>query len=408
MYENPNNPEQKLFGPFNETTGNYEIYSIITNATTPIEKGVGYRVARDASEDGISGTSLTFFGEIETTAVTKSITTLGPSFNGWNLIGNPFTSYIDFDTFFNYNKVQLNGDAHQAIYGYNGNASNRWTILNNLTTGQLIAPGQGFFVKSKTGGGIIPFNPLIRVSGNSNDFIAERTTSAHFGYIKLKANATNSEYLTDIYFNSNATLGLDPGYDAALYSNTPPPFSIYSFLVEENTGIPFTIQALNDNAVSNVTVSIGIHANQGQEITFSIHETDLPDYVDIYLEDTANNSFTLLNAADYTFTSDTNLSGAGRFYLRFESDALTIKNPSLDTLKITTNQNEKIVEITGQLERETVFKLYDIHGRVILTKNLDVTATQQKIDVNHLSAGIYIVELKTDLGNKRIQKLIIK
>ena len=408
LYENPNNPEQKLFGPFNETTGNYEIYSIITNATTPIESGVGYRVARDASEDGISGTTLTFFGDIETTAVTKAITTLGPSFNGWNLIGNPFTSYIDFDTFFNYNKVQLNGGAYQAIYGYDGNASNGWTVLNNLTTGQLIAPGQGFFVKSKTGGGIITFDPQIRIGGTTDDFILGRTASAHFGFVKIKSSATNSEYFTDIYFNSNATLGLDPGYDAALYTNTPPAFSLYSHLVEENTGIPFTIQALNDTAVSNITVALGVHANQGQEVTISIDETDLPDNVDIYLEDTSNNTFTLLNSEDYIFTADTDLSGVGRFYLRFESDALTIKDPSLDTLKIITNQNEKIVEITGQLERETVFKLYDIHGRVILTKNLDVTATQQKIDVNHLSAGIYIVELKTDLGNKRIQKLIIK
>ncbi|WP_179019675.1 PQQ-dependent sugar dehydrogenase [Winogradskyella forsetii] len=411
IYENPNDSSQKVFGPLNEPTGTYGIYSTVTNASTNLVSGTAYRAARDASEDGLHGTTFTFYGAIETNTVTADISNSGSSNSGWNLIGNPYPSYIDFDTFFAQNSSQLDGGSYQAIYGYDGDASNGWTVLNNATTGQLIAPGQGFLVKSKSLGGQISFTPVMRASGTSDDFIAGRSSNmAHFGYIKLKANTTNSvnEYSTDFYFNSNATQGLDPGYDAALYGSSPPAFSIYSYLVENDSGIPFTIQALSDTALNNVTVALGINASQGQELTISIFETDLPDSIDVYLEDTLNNTFTLLNSGDYTFTADTNLSGAGRFYLRFEGDALSVNNPSFDNLKISANQINRTVEITGQLEEKTSFKLFDIHGRVILSTPLDITSTQQLVDVRHLNSGIYIVELTNTSGEKRIQKLIIK
>lgn len=409
LFENPTNTAQKLFGPFDETSGTYSLFSTDTNATTNLELGIGYRAARESLEDALYGTTLSFYGGVETNAVTRNITTSGSSFDGWNLIGNPYTSYVDFDAFFNHNKSQLNGGTHQAIYGYDGDASNGWTVLNNLTTQQLIAPGQGFFVKSKSGGGSVEFTPDMRASGSSDDFILGRgVSSTHVGYLKLKSSATDSEYYTDIYFNNNATSGLDPGYDAALYNSNIPAFSIYTHLVEDNIGIPFMIQALGETAINNVTVALGLHANQGQEVTISIFETDISEATNIYLEDTSNNTFTLLNTSNYIFTANSDVSGTGRFSLRFETDVLNINKPMFEALKISTNQSQRTIEVTGQLEEQTSFVLYDIHGRIILTKELDIRSTYQSIDVSHLSTGIYIVELETISGGKRIQKLIIR
>jgi len=232
--------------------------------------------------------------------------------------------------------------------------------------------------------------------------------SAHFGHIKLNLSASNSNYSTDFYFNSNATLGLDPGYDAALIGGNPPSFSIYSHLVEGNTGVPFSIQALSNTSMYNVTIPLGVHASQGQEVTISIIETDMPDEIDIYLEDTSNNTFTLLNTNNYIFTASSNISGAGRFYLKFEGDALSTSSSSLDNLNIFSNKNEKSIVITGQLQTEIKVKLFDIHGRIMLSDDLDTANTRQAIDVSHLSAGIYIIELENDSIERRIQKLIIR
>ncbi|WP_225036567.1 T9SS type A sorting domain-containing protein [Winogradskyella sp. SM1960] len=39
---------------------------------------------------------------------------------------------------------------------------------------------------------------------------------------------------------------------------------------------------------------------------------------------------------------------------------------------------------------------------------MDDTKTKQSVNVSHLITGIYIVELETAHGDKRIQKLIIR
>ena len=409
IFENPNNQDQKLFGPFNEQTGQYQTYSTINNNLTPMISGIGYRAARDASEDLISGTTFVFEGELETGIVNINLTeTTSSTFEGWNLIGNPYPSYIDFDTFFNLNKAQLDDATYQAIYGYDGDANDGWTVLNNVTTNLLIAPGQGFFVKSKNAGGTITFTPAMRTDGTSDDFILGRTTASHFGFLKLEASSNGSTYSTDFYFNSNATSGLDPGYDAAIFGGNVPSFSIYSYLVQNDDGTPFTIQALNNSAMDNVIIPLGIEASQGQDITISIFETDIPESIDVYLEDTLTNTFTLLNSNNYTFTAGSDLNDGGRFYLRFEGDALGTPDSTIENINIAFNKNNEAVVISGQLKNETRLKIYDLNGKVLSSKSLDLETTIQSINVSHLSTGIYIVELISVTNEKRIQKLIIR
>jgi hypothetical protein len=408
IFENPTNTSQKLFGPFNEVSGSYSTYDSSLNINTLIEKGVGYRAARDASEDITYGTTLTFNGNVETGSVSLPISESTSAFSGWNLVGNPYPSYIDFDTFFNLNKTQLDVAAYQAIYGYDGNASNGWTILNNVTTNQLIAPGQGFFVKSKTGGGTVTFTPAMRTNGTSDDFILGRTQTSHFGHLNLELRTNESSFDTDFYFNSNASAGLDPGYDAALYAGNLPDLAIFSYLVQNNDGTAFAIQTLSQNDMENVIIPLGVNANQGQEITISIFETDIPDSISIYLEDTLNNTLTLLNSDDYVFTTNSDLSGGGRFYLRFQAVGLSTPESLKENISIRFNNRDKTVEITGQIENTTHLKLYDINGRTIISDSLDISSTIQTIDVSNLTGGIYIVELISNINDKRIEKLIIK
>ncbi|WP_179019674.1 fibronectin type III domain-containing protein [Winogradskyella forsetii] len=411
IYENPGNANQKLFGPFNEPNGTYQIYSTTTNATTLLDKGVGYRAARDATEDGISGTTITFTGAIETGSFTLPITESLMSFSGWNLVGNPYPSYMDFTTFFDLNKAQLDLGAYQAIYGFDGDASNGWTIMNNLSTGELIAPGQGFFVKVKSGGGTLSFTPEMRVKGATDDFILGRSPSSGVsnGHIKLEmTNSTLETYSTAIYFNENATIGLDPGYDAALFGGNAPEFSIYSNLIEGNTGDFMAIQAIGTTEIDNATIPLGINATQGQEVTITLSESTLTNATSVYLEDTLTNTFTLLTNQDYSFTTLSDVSGIGRFYLRIASDLLNVTKQPLDELRIYANSNENTIVIEGQLLNSTDLKLYDINGRIINSENLDITLLKQTINVAQLNAGIYIVELVSESNQKRIQKLIIQ
>ncbi|WP_439152381.1 PQQ-dependent sugar dehydrogenase [Winogradskyella sp.] len=407
IYENPDATHQKLFGPFNESNGTYEMYSTNSDASKIIINGNGYRAARDINKDNIYGTTITFSGELETSTVTVPITESPTEFSGWNLVGNPYSSYISFNTFFELNKNELDPNVHQAIYGYDDNATDGWVILNNISSDSLIAPGQGFFVKTKPNGATISFTPDMRIGVTTDDFILGRLNQENYDYLKLKVSNTTSEYVTEFYFTEDATIGLDPGYDAGLFNSDTPDFSIFSNLVQANLGEPLAIQVLNTDVISNVTIPLGLNALQGQQITVSIADIDIPENINIYLEDVYAGTFTLLNTSDYIFTTDNNLSGTGRFYLRFQTVVLNNPEQALDTIKIYSDNETKNVIIGGQLAHKTILNLYDIHGRIVRTQILNTNLTKQYVDVSLLSTGIYIVELKDTLNQRILKKVVI-
>lgn len=390
-----------LFGPFSPSTVSYVNYSS-SDDTSILSAGQGYR------SGSTNNSTYTFDGIVETSNVNVPIVAGGAS--NWNLIGNPYPSYLKVQDFLNnLSNSGLIDENAVGIYGYDGSATDGWTIYNLATTtvNTLIAPGQGFFVDAETSGNI-SFTPSMRSKGTADDFILGRNSNA-LTYLKINGQANNKSYHTDFYFNANASLGLDPGYDASIWNNTPPNFSIYSQLVQENNGIAMALQAFNSEDLSSIVIPLGVNTNEGESFTFSILETTLPDDINIYLEDRLNNTNALLNNSDYTFTPTNAVSGIGRFYLHItSSQVLNTLEQTLNTLRIYANKSQQSVVINGLLNTDTTFKLYDINGRVVNSKSLDITKNIQSIDVSILSKGIYIVELTSNSNEKRTEKLIIQ
>ena len=137
----------RAFAPYNTSAGAYQNYNTNTNASTIINAGIGYRTATT------DGSTLTFTGSVLTNDVLDIPISDAVAGFAWNLIGNPYPSYIDFDAFFTTNASEFDSNsAYQAIYGYDGDASNGWTVWNlatimDLTETELIAPGQALFCK---------------------------------------------------------------------------------------------------------------------------------------------------------------------------------------------------------------------------------------------------------------------
>lgn len=398
----------RAFAPFNTSSGNYENYNTVTNLLTTIVSGKGYRAATT------NGSTLKFTGNVITGDVLDIPISDASAGGAWNLIGNPYPSYIDFATFFALNKTELNGGSHQAIYGYDGDSSDGWTIWNQAVIDspivtELIAPGQGFFVKAKSGGGLIDFTTAMRTSGSSDDFILGRSSesSPHFGYVRLKSSSNASNYFTDIYFNSNTSNSFDAGYDAAIYGGVPPSFSIYSKMVDGNSSdISLAVQAVNPDSIYNNMIPLGVNANQGEQLTISIDQTDIDESIDIYLDDTENNTSTLLTTNDFILTPNSNLSGSGRFYLRFSNASLGTAEIHLNQLNIYNNTSQKTIVISGVIQSNTKAKLYDLNGRLILSKDLNPKSNNQVIDVSDVSIGVFILQLENS-GNEKVTKKII-
>ena len=80
--------------------------------------------------------------------------------NSWNLMGNPYPSFIGVNTsadasnnFLSTNISELDA-SFAAVYMWNSSTL-MYEVVNNATGARYIAPGQGFFVSAKTGGGTV-------------------------------------------------------------------------------------------------------------------------------------------------------------------------------------------------------------------------------------------------------------
>ena len=403
-----NNGTLYLYGPFEKTVGNYVNY--VGTEVATLDKGVGYRAASSDND------TFTYTGTVNTATVSMDITNSGPSETEWNLIGNPYPSYLNVQAFLNHevspgvsNLALLNAGS-AAIYGYDGNASNGWATYNlaSTTASTVIAPGQGFFVSADAINAPLynlEFTPAMRSTGASDDFIAGR--NAELIHLKLNARTSNKSYNTDFYFNNNSSLGFDLGYDAKVWGDTAPDFAIYSHLVQDNTGSAIALQSLALSDLLDITIPLGVNANQGEQLTFSILDMALPASINVYLDDTVANTTTLLNNSDYVITPTTALSGTGRFYLRTSEDALSTIENSLNTLNIFALNASKELVVNGQLKGDTQLNLYDIQGRIVLSTSLDHSALENRIDVSSLSGGIYVVSIDNN-AQQKTQKVIIK
>ncbi|EDP70902.1 hypothetical protein FBALC1_09083 [Flavobacteriales bacterium ALC-1] len=398
----------RAFAQYNTNTGAYQNYDVVSNASTIIDLGIGYRAATT------DGTALTFTGTVRTNDVLDIPITDAAAGYAWNLIGNPYPSYIDFETFFSVNATEFaSSGVFQAIYGYDGNASNGWTIWNLATIAdanvtELIAPGQAFFVKSKVGGGLIDFTTDMRRSGTSDDFILGRQSISNVALCKLNLSSSTDNSSTQIYFIEGTSRGLDIGYDAGSYTGNVSEFSIFSNLVEDNAGLDMAIQTLPFNDFNNVVVPLGINAQAGIGLTIEIDDTSsLPSNINVYLEDNETNTWTLLNGGNYSFSPSSDLNGTGRFFIHYSSVTLSAENNEWNNLQIYNTSSPKEIVVKGILKENTTANLYDIQGRLVLSRQLEKSRISNSIDISNVSAGIYIAKIFND-NQVKTQKLVVK
>ncbi|SDH61005.1 FG-GAP-like repeat-containing protein [Winogradskyella thalassocola] len=411
-------PITYAFGHFDKTADSYINYTSADaeSPTLTLVSGTGYRAGTDPSL--APGTNLTFTGTVPPSSIAVDILNTGTLFTDWNLIGNPYPSYLDMDLFLKF--VISNGtdpilrnvdvlDNMSGIYGYaGGTVANKWDVITLANASvKLMAPGQGFYVASNGSyeDNYIVFDSSMRVKGADDDFIVGRNSDL-LTFLKLNINASNTDYSTEFYFNDNASLGLDLGYDGKILGNVAPSFALYSHLVEDNTGLPVALQALNPSDLVNTLIPLGVNSNQGEQITFSIRETTLPSNVDVYLEDHVANTVTLLNTGDYTFTPNVALNGTGRFYLRVSSSVLSVVDNTYDYVQIYTTTTPKTLIIKGELGANTAVSLYDIQGRLVLNSPLNHFDVINSVDISRIESGVYLVKVFNGTQSKT-QKVII-
>ena len=376
--------------PYDNNGSAWDYYTTSTIAGAGnFTAGKGYSALRASAGD------VTFTGTFPTSDVSIAIT--DGSSNEWNLIGNPYPSYIPANSgadatnnFITINTADLNA-SFQAVYFWDGSS---YVAINHASSSRFIAPGQGFFVNSIASGSTIDFTEAMQ-SHQTDVFSKTKSTKPEIS-LQMTDGVTNKS--TEITYIAGTTKGLDPGYDAGMFTGVANTFSIYTHLVTQSDGTDFSLQSLPTNDYENIVIPIGVNATSGKEISFSVNAMNLPTNIKIYLEDKNDGSFTRLDEVNtqYTITLNNNLSGIGRFYLHTKSSVLNVPNFNSSSISMykTSTFNLRVV---GLQNGNASIHIYNVLGKRVHKTSFKAKAVNN-INLPSLKTGIYIIQLTTEQG----------
>ena len=401
-------------GEYDNATDTWTNYTTSTvGAAGNFDIGKGYQMA---SVDGGTGI-LKFTGTVASTTQTQAIINNDAANSNagrrWNLIANPFPSYVQGNSnadgsnnFLTVNADKLD-DSFEAVYGYDADGTG-YTIYNNSSGALRLAPGQAFMVASDDASSDnVSFTTAMRTAVGGDDLIVGDVLEDSFELIlKLYEGDTEIDY-TRFYFEDGLTLGLDPGYDAGHFNEEA---SLMSRLLEEDEGVGFAINAMGLENVNNVVVPIVINREAGTDFRIGIDTFGIYAGTNVYLEDNVQGTMTLLNEGDFELNPESILSEAGRFFIHLTEDTLSnedeVETNLLNVFKADYN-NFITVEGLAVQSQETSVKLYNVVGMEVLSTVLNNSTNTQTIPIDGLSTGIYVIKLQSG-NNLLTKKLIIK
>lgn len=352
--------------------------------------------------------NISFIGSMPLETKSIIISHGGVDGNGFNLIGNPFPSYIPVNNVTpSASNSLLRGNTavleQETIWFWNQSTNsylpvNQGSVIMNGV--HYIAPGQGFFVKSTSTGGSFVFNEDLQSHQSSDVFYRTEDTN-DYTHLKLKLTNQTTSKNTDILYISEASSGWDNGYDATLFPGSSSDFDIFTQLIEDNQGADLGIQALSNSNFDHV-IPLGLRAPSGAEITISAETTNLPDNYKLFLEDRVNENFTELHiTSSFTFQLSEELNGIGRFYLHTSTSTLNTNDNILESVSIYTSDNKEL-RVIGLSNKNVTLRIHDTSGRELMKTSIKGNSY---LNLSKLNSGLYIVDIQTEQG--RLNKKII-
>lgn len=229
---------------------------------------------------------------------------------GWNLIGNPFPSPIDWDA------VTIPDGVANAIYSWD-HTPGQWgkyaTYIDQIGTNggtNVIPMMQGFFMSSMVNTNIV-FYCGDRITTDDSGVIFRKSTSTD-PLIRLQAGGFGNTTEAVVRFKTNAVEGYDETVDALLFSSGAPKGMDFGTLSSDDHRL-----VINTVPMEVMNTKIPIYLKIGTEGRYEIEMTDIKNFsstVGVLLHDEQLGVVHSLIDGPYSFHSGVTL-GEGRFYV---------------------------------------------------------------------------------------------
>lgn len=327
-----------------------------------------------------------FCGSLGNGMVTYSVDVNAISdYTGFNLLGNPYPSSIDWkdDSGFNRGMLYLNGGGYD-IWTWSSTANN-YGVYNSSDTDNIgtnnvsryIAPMQGFFVQAVTSG-TFEFNNNSRVHDGAGDWLKCASLDVSNNYIRLTVQSESGLGCDEVKFD----FGHMHNENGAkkLFSPVKTAPSLYLPFNAEK----YTVRHLTDT-IENQTISLGFKSGKDGAYMFRCIY-DKERIGTIYIEDLLTGTIHDFNHSEiYSFFSKTN-DPSNRFVIYFGSVIPENKN-----VKVFVSQGYLNVNLENMIGTFKI-QVTDILGRIIYQQNL---YGMQMTSLPLKSHGVYVISLRS-------------
>jgi hypothetical protein len=359
-----------------------------TNFGTPpsaplFEEGLGYLVSYELMDVTKTFTGVPFTGPL---LIPLTYTEAGSK--GWNLVGNPYPSAIDWDE----GNVTKTGLASNYYYIYNQSMNaggggyeyyKDFTSPKSTGANGDIPAMQAFFVEAAGGGGSITLSNNAR-KHSTQQFYKGALQNENLLSFKIEGAAYHSQ--SQVYLRESASIGRDENDAAMLYSLSSEVPHFYS--VDGNkkmvaNAVPFPAE----------DYSIPMGLKTGAAGTYTITAEDIQNFnssVAPILEDTQTGAeIDLRFESSYTFDVAEPGINHSRFILHLKS-TVGINSPGQKP-QLSVAQTGNALRFYNLAPGEYQLRMVDVMGRVVLDEKLNA----EKIIAlpGNIQAGHYIIQL---------------
>ena len=361
---------------YNEPTGTWANQLVVAKPTV----GTGYSV-----ETTVPGVTAMFTGALNSSLVAKTLSAANPTpgYGGWNLLGNPFTSGLDFDL------CTKGPGVGGSVYVWDGAQYISWNGIAGALTGGIVPSTNGFFVWTSAPASSFNMPLTARVHGGT--FF--KTSASNLLELRVDGNSYKDQ--TFVHFNSEATQGFDEAYDAYKLYGTEGAPQLYSMIDGE-------VLSINERPmVGNDIVQLGFHSTVSGSFSFTASGIEsFNGITPIFLEDTKlGTSQDLRTNPVYSFTYSEG-ENANRFKLVFGS--VGINDPA--TSNIGVYAEHKNVHVTTPDNFRGTVQVYDILGKLVAERQ--VSGAGENIISLNVAGATYLVKV-TNAQSSITRKVVL-
>jgi hypothetical protein len=347
-------------------------WEYITSLTYPLTEGTGYAAWNYDDNVTVYYTG----GTINQGPYNPTITYT--STGGYNLIGNPYPSGIDWDEG-SWTKTNIDG----TVYVWNGTQNITWNGSTGSLTNGIIPMGQAFSVRANGANPEIVMTDAARGHSPFEPYKEEVTN-----LIKMFAYGNDYEDAAYINFVEDATDGFDNAYDGYKRWGINEAPQLFTVANDINLAVN-VLGELTENKIIQVGYRVGVAGE------YTIEVTNMESFVDpvtIYLKDLMTGE--MINVADqpnYTFAASPE-DDIIRFELHFTTTVGIEDQIDNSNVYIYSSGNSVYVRSNENIEAGSI-KVFNISGLEILAKQLEGIPLN-KIDLA-VETGYYFVRVTT-------------